>query len=52
MWTSVLITPITVIPMPPAPTQMVASAVNANLALLAPEQPVLVSKNSCLLLFI
>ena len=48
MWTSVLLTPITVIPMLPAPTRMVASHVNAILALLAPEQLVQVSKDSWL----
>ena len=49
MWTSVLLTPITVIPMLPAPTRMVASHVNAILALLAPEQLAQVSKDPSLI---
>ena len=44
MKTSVVIIPITVIPMPTAQTPMVPSHVLVNLALLAPELLVLVSK--------
>ena len=42
---SVVMTPMTVIPTPTAQTPMVASHVLANLALLAPEQIVLVGKD-------
>ena len=48
---SVVITPMTVIPTPTAQTPTVASHVLANLALLAPEQIVLVGKDPTLFRF-